>query len=52
MFSATGITSGDLLKGVRYRRGFALTESIVMRSQNGTIRRIETMHRQVDQYEF
>ena len=52
MFSATGITSGDLLKGVRYRRGFALTESIVMRSQNGTIRRIETMHRQADQYEF
>jgi fructose-1,6-bisphosphatase II len=52
MFSATGITSGDLLKGVRYRRGFALTESIVMRSVNGTIRRIETMHRQADNYEF
>jgi fructose-1,6-bisphosphatase class II len=52
MFSATGITSGDLLKGVRYRRGYALTESIVMRSVNGTIRRIETMHRQADLYEF
>ncbi|HVT12787.1 MAG TPA: class II fructose-bisphosphatase [Fimbriimonadaceae bacterium] len=45
MFSATGITSGDLLKGVRYGRGFALTESIVMRSATGTVRRIETMHR-------
>jgi fructose-1,6-bisphosphatase class II len=45
MFSATGITSGDLLKGVRYRRGYALTESIVMRSAQGTIRRIETMHK-------
>lgn len=52
MFSATGITSGDLLKGVRYRRGYALTESIVMRSTTGTIRRIETMHRHVDRYEF
>ena len=52
MFSATGITSGDLLKGVRYRRGFALTESIVMRSGSGTIRRIETMHRYIDRYDF
>lgn len=43
-FYATGITSGDLLKGVRYRRGFALTESIVMRSVTRQIRRIETVH--------
>jgi fructose-1,6-bisphosphatase II len=43
-FAATGITGGDLLKGVRYRRGYALTDSIVMRSANGTIRRIETTH--------
>jgi fructose-1,6-bisphosphatase II len=45
IFCATGITSGDLLRGVRYRRGFALTESIIMRSGSGTIRRIETTHR-------
>lgn len=44
VFSATGITTGDLLKGVRYGRGFAVTESIVMRSATGKIRRIETMH--------
>lgn len=44
MFAATGITSGDLLKGVRYRRNYALTESILMNSRTGTIRRIETMH--------
>ncbi len=44
MFSATGITSGDLLKGVRYRRGYALTDSIIMRCKTGTIRRIETTH--------
>ena len=48
MFSATGITSGDLLKGVRYRRGYALTESIVMRSAQATIRRIETTHKNPD----
>jgi fructose-1,6-bisphosphatase class II len=52
MFSATGITSGDLLKGVQYRRGYARTESIVMRSATGTIRRIETIHRDADSYEF
>jgi fructose-1,6-bisphosphatase II len=46
MFTATGITSGDLLKGVRYKRGYAATESIVMRS-NGIIRRIETIHKDV-----
>ena len=44
MFSATGITPGDLLKGVRYKRGYAQTESILMRS-NGVIRKIETVHR-------
>ncbi len=47
-FAATGITSGDLLKGVRYRRGYALTDSIIMRSINGTIRRIETTHQNVE----
>ena len=51
-FSATGITSGDLLKGVRYKRGRALTESIVMRSGAGTIRRIETIHQYAERYEF
>ncbi len=45
IFAATGITSGDLLKGVRYKRGLALTESIVMDSTSGTVRRIETQHR-------
>lgn len=46
MFAATGITSGDLLKGVRYRRDYATTESILMNSKTRTIRRIETMHLQ------
>lgn len=45
MFAATGITPGDLLRGVRYHRGYALTESIVMSTAQATIRRIETTHR-------
>lgn len=52
IFVATGITSGDLLKGVRYKRGLALTESIIMRSGAGTIRRIETTHRHAERYEY
>jgi fructose-1,6-bisphosphatase class II len=44
-FCATGITSGDMLKGVRYTRECAITESILMRSKTGTIRKIQTMHR-------
>ncbi|HET6213301.1 MAG TPA: class II fructose-bisphosphatase [Micromonosporaceae bacterium] len=44
-FCATGITSGDLLRGVRYRSGGAYTQSIVMRSKSGTIRVIDSYHR-------
>lgn len=44
MFAATGVTTGDLLKGVRFRRGYSLTDSIVMDSETRTIRRIETSH--------
>ncbi len=44
-FVATGITTGDLLRGVRYRAGGAYTLSIVMRSKSGTIRVIDSYHR-------
>jgi fructose-1,6-bisphosphatase II len=44
-FVATGVTSGDLLRGVRYRSGGAYTQSIVMRSKSGTIRVIDSFHR-------
>lgn len=44
-FAATGITDGELLKGVRYFGGGAHTSSVVMRSKSGTIRYIESMHR-------
>ena len=43
-FVATGITDGELLRGVRYRAGGAQTESIVMRSKSGTIRLIDSTH--------
>jgi len=42
--AATGVTSGALLRGVRYIAGGAITDSIVMRSRSGTIRRIEATH--------
>lgn len=44
MFAATGVTSGEMLKGVRYFKGGAKTHSLVMRSSSGTIRLIETDH--------
>ncbi|KGN43086.1 class II fructose-bisphosphatase [Knoellia aerolata] len=43
-FVATGITDGELLRGVRYSRGQATTNSIVMRSKSGTVRVIESHH--------
>ncbi len=44
-FVATGITDGELVRGVRYRGGGASTESLVMRSKSGTIRRVISEHR-------
>jgi len=43
-FVATGITDGELLRGVRYRAGSATTHSLVMRSKSGTTRLIESRH--------
>ena len=43
-FAATGVTTGALLEGVRYTREGAVTDSIVMRSRSGTVRRIEATH--------
>jgi fructose-1,6-bisphosphatase II len=43
-FVATGITDGELLRGVRYFPGGAATSSLVMRSKSGTIRRVEATH--------
>jgi fructose-1,6-bisphosphatase II len=44
-FSATGVTDGDVLRGVRYPGGGkATTESIIMRSRSGTVRRVSATH--------
>jgi fructose-1,6-bisphosphatase II len=43
--AATGVTDGSLLRGVRYVRDGAVTDSIVMRSRSGTVRRIEARHK-------
>ena len=44
VFAATGVTNGDLLRGIRYYSGGAETHSIVMRSRTRTIRFVETRH--------
>jgi fructose-1,6-bisphosphatase II len=43
--AATGVTTGALLRGVRYVTDGAITDSIVMRSRSGTVRRIEARHK-------
>jgi len=44
-FALTGITDGDVLKGVHYDALGATTQSLVMRSKSGTVRFIEARHR-------
>jgi len=44
-FAATGITDGALLKGVRFDSSGCHTESLVMRSRSGTVRKIEAHHK-------
>ena len=43
-FVATGITDGELMRGVRYRAGGCTTDSLVMRARSGTIRSISSEH--------
>jgi fructose-1,6-bisphosphatase II len=43
-FAATGITSGELLKGVRYEDVYAFTQSMVLRSASGTMRIVDAYH--------
>jgi fructose-1,6-bisphosphatase II len=43
-FAATGITNGDVLRGVQYTSHGATTQSLVMRSKSGTVRRVEARH--------
>ena len=43
-FAATGVTDGNLLDGVRYDRGGAVTQSMVMRASSGTVRLVDARH--------
>lgn len=45
VFCATGVSDGPFLQGVKFVRGEASTDSIVMRSESGTVRRIKANHR-------
>ncbi len=45
IFAATGVTDGELLRGVRYQGTTATTHSVVMRAKTGTVRFIEGKHR-------
>ncbi|MGC0367171.1 fructose-1,6-bisphosphatase/sedoheptulose 1,7-bisphosphatase-like protein [Rhodococcus sp. 27YEA15] len=47
-FAATGVTDGDLLRGVHYTHDTATTQSIVMKSKSGTVRTIDSQYRLSD----
>ena len=51
-FAATGVTDGDMLKGVHYDSKGATTQSLVMRSKTGTVRRIDARHHLAKLREF
>jgi fructose-1,6-bisphosphatase II / sedoheptulose-1,7-bisphosphatase len=50
LFAATGVTDGPMLRGVRFGPGVIETETVVMRSANGTVRRIIAEHRKLDKF--
>src|SRR5580704_10495176 len=52
VFSATGVTTGSLLQGVRFRPGSIETETVVMRSATGTVRWIKAEHRYLDKFKL
>jgi len=51
-FAATGVTDGELLKGVRYGGEAIFTHSLVMRSKSGTVRYVEAIHKSRKLYEI
>jgi fructose-1,6-bisphosphatase II / sedoheptulose-1,7-bisphosphatase len=50
LFAATGVTDGAMLRGVRFRGDIIETETVVMRSVTGTVRRILAEHRQLAKF--
>src|SRR5215467_14232036 len=50
LFAATGVTTGSLLTGVKFKKDVIETETVVMRSVTGTVRYIKGEHRQLDKF--
>jgi fructose-1,6-bisphosphatase II / sedoheptulose-1,7-bisphosphatase len=50
LFAATGVTDGNLLSGVRFKRDSIETDTLVMRSTSGTVREIRARHRDLDKF--
>ena len=50
LFAATGITDGAMLRGVKFGKEIIETETVVMRSVTGTVRRITAQHRQLEKF--
>jgi fructose-1,6-bisphosphatase II / sedoheptulose-1,7-bisphosphatase len=50
LFAATGVTDGAMLRGVKFRQDIIETETVVMRSVTGTVRRITAEHRQLEKF--
>ena len=52
LFSATGVTNGSMLRGVEFQGAVIETDTVVMRSVTGTVRRIRAEHRQHDKFQL
>ena len=52
LFAATGVTDGSMLRGVKFRKDYIETETVVMRSITGTVRWIRAEHRQFDKFQL
>ena len=50
LFAATGVTTGAMLNGVKFGKEVIETETVVMRSVTGTVRRVNAEHRQLDKF--
>ncbi len=50
LFAATGVTDGPMLSGVKFGKEVIETETVVMRSVTGTVRRVQAEHRQFDKF--
>jgi fructose-1,6-bisphosphatase II / sedoheptulose-1,7-bisphosphatase len=51
LFSATGVTDGNLLQGVRFARDAIVTHTIVMRSSSRTVREIKARHQDLAKFD-